>query len=408
MEKEFEKLIAAVKQFKLSPEERKKMRENLSLFIQEHPVREMVDSRPQLQQRSWNLYPLRLKPMPVFAVVAAIVLVVGGGTSFAAESSLPGDALYKVKVGVNEEVRAALAVSDEAKAHLAADLAERRLEEAAMLAARGRLSAETQAEIEARFKTHLDKFEKSANKLTAKGRAKSAAELSSNLEASLKAHGQILNSFKLDAETDAKTAVQVKTLPLVKAIQVGLGTVERTRVDAETEVSTEAKADVEAAAEGKLKAATNKIAEVRAQIERTRGSVSASTTAEAEARLKLAEEAVIKGKAKLEADAFAEAFASFDRAHRLAREAQILINGAQRFKIDIKSDSDIKVESKYGCPTPRPGMPNWICPDGSIGGPVCEDRNWILKQCPVKIEEASTQAETSSQGQGGFWLNLGF
>lgn len=329
MEKEFRKIIEGVKQIKLSHEEKKEMRESLKLFIEHNPVREEAISRPQLQQRSF-FYQLRLRPMPVFAVVTVLVLV-SGGTSLAAESALPGDFLYPVKVNLNEKVQGAVAISTESEAKLAARLAERRLEEAAELAARGGLTAEAQAEIESRLEGHIARFEKQAVKLAGEGKATTAAEISSSLEASLNAHGQVIAS----TETEGEGKAVVQTKPLLTAIQVTLGTVQKTRVGAEAQVSASAKADVRPAAEGKLKAATNKIAEVRGVIERTESSVSASTTAEAEARLRLAEEAVAEGRAKLEAEAFAEAFMSFDRAHRLAQEAKLLVTSAEKLKVNI-------------------------------------------------------------------------
>lgn len=405
MEKEFKKIIERVRQVKLSPEEKERMRESLLLFIERNPVREEVPTRPQLQKRSF-LNQLRLRPMPVFAVIAVITLMVGGGTSLAAESALPGEALYPVKVSVNEEVRGAFTFSDEAKARLAANLIERRLQEAAELAAEGKLTAESQAEIESRFNAHMERFEARANRLAAKGKVNAVAELNSNLEVSLRAHSQIIAGAGSKAEGERKVDVQVGAVqPLLTAIQVRLGAVQKTRADAEARVSTEAKADVEAAAEGKLKAATNKIAEVRGAIERTRGSLSASTTAEAEARLRLAEEAIVQGKIQLEADAFAEAFMSFDRAHRLAQETQLLVNAAHKFKIEL-----IKENGKYGrCSAPMPAMPNWICPDGSTAGPACEDGRWMIKQCPSS-DGTSTEVEskTETKGEGRFWLNFGF
>ncbi|MDP3991606.1 MAG: DUF5667 domain-containing protein [Candidatus Colwellbacteria bacterium] len=410
MEKEFEKFIKRAKQITLSPDEKKKIRENLTLFMERHPVKEEAPTRPQLQKGSWILYQLRLKPMPVFAVIAVITLMVGGGTSLAAESALPGDALYPVKVSVNEEVRGAFAISDEAKARLAANLAERRLQEAATLAAGGKLTVEAQAEIESRFNAHVEKFEEKANKLAAKGKANAAAELSSNLEVSLRVHSQILGNFAVETEAeteaDADTDTRVEIRPLIKAIKIRIDTVEKTRANAETKVSAGLALDVEAAAEGKLKAVTNKIAEARRTIERTRGSVHASATAEAEATLKLAEEAMTEGKTELEADKFAKAFISFDRAHRLAQEAHLLINAAQRFKVNLNDNNS----GKYGgCPTPRPGMPNWVCSDGSVSGPACEDGRWVIKQCPSSVGTSTeTETENETRGEGKFRLKFEF
>ncbi len=58
----------------------------------------------------------------------AVVFLIGGGTAAAAEGALPGDALYAVKIYVNEEVVQALAQSPVAKAEVHASLAERRVE----------------------------------------------------------------------------------------------------------------------------------------------------------------------------------------------------------------------------------------------------------------------------------------
>ena len=83
--------------------------------------------------------------MIILVIVA--VLALGGGASFVAESSVPGDALYVVKTSVNEEVRGILAVGAEADAKWEAELAVRRLEEATKLEARGELTAEAATEL---------------------------------------------------------------------------------------------------------------------------------------------------------------------------------------------------------------------------------------------------------------------
>ena len=38
----------------------------------------------------------------------------------------------------------------------------------------------------------------------------------------------------------------------------------------------------------------------------------------------------------------------------------------------------------HGCPPPAPGMPNYQCPDGSVGGPVCAPPScqWSIRDCP--------------------------
>ena len=92
---------------------------------------------------SFNFLSFKFMPIAILLIV-----LLGGGVSFAAEGALPGDALYPVKVGVNERVRAALALGLEADAEWNVRQIERRLEEAEELSAEGELNAETRTEIE--------------------------------------------------------------------------------------------------------------------------------------------------------------------------------------------------------------------------------------------------------------------
>jgi uncharacterized protein DUF5667 len=69
----------------------------------------------------------------VMAAVTAIVMA-GAGTVYASQNSLPGDALYSVKLAA-ENVQLGLAVSTEAKANLESEFATRRANELAKISA---------------------------------------------------------------------------------------------------------------------------------------------------------------------------------------------------------------------------------------------------------------------------------
>jgi hypothetical protein len=58
------------------------------------------------------------------------------------------------------------------------------------------------------------------------------------------------------------------------------------------------------------------------------------------------------------------------------------------------SDDSGPSSCPHGCPPPAPGAPNYPCPDGSVGGPVCAPPScqWRIRQCP------STQPDLSSDG----------
>jgi hypothetical protein len=91
--------------------------------------------------RRWN--PLGSLPRPAarlaFAGALAVAVLVGGLTSAAASgNSLPGDALYPIKLGV-EQTQLALTFDPVARARLHAQFAEVRLREAQRLVAAGRV-----------------------------------------------------------------------------------------------------------------------------------------------------------------------------------------------------------------------------------------------------------------------------
>jgi hypothetical protein len=101
--------------------------------------------------------PLQWWMMPQFVMPVALVLlltVVGTGTTYAAQTSLPGDILYPLKINVVENIKVALAVGPKAKAQVHTELAAQRLDEAQELASEGRLDATTTAEIQSNFNEH--------------------------------------------------------------------------------------------------------------------------------------------------------------------------------------------------------------------------------------------------------------
>lgn len=95
-----------------------------------------------------------------YAFVA--VLVVGSGTTYAAQGALPGNPLYSVKIHMNERMEAALAVTPKAKLEVSAKLAERRIREIETLAAQGTLNAEVTLAAEKNFDFHTAKIETAA------------------------------------------------------------------------------------------------------------------------------------------------------------------------------------------------------------------------------------------------------
>src|SRR5689334_9116525 len=120
----------------LSDNERLQMRERLAAYAHLHvPLTVPAETQTGLfaffASRRFSTYALAL----------LVLVVAGSGVTFAAEGSAPGDALYAIKIDVNEPVMVAFAPTAEGQAKVAANIATRRVDEAVTLASRGTLTA---------------------------------------------------------------------------------------------------------------------------------------------------------------------------------------------------------------------------------------------------------------------------
>jgi predicted aconitase with swiveling domain len=119
-----------------------------------------------------------------FVVVFALVLT-STGTSFAAESALPGEALYGIKVNVNEEIKSLVAFSADAKARVGVERTTKRLKEAEELSKQGKLTPEAQVIIKKNIKSHGDDIKKSLKVLASTNSTTTAQEVVTSLKESV-------------------------------------------------------------------------------------------------------------------------------------------------------------------------------------------------------------------------------
>lgn len=173
------KLQTEAERISLTPAEKSTMRAALSRAMAE----------PRLPVRSpYTAY----RQVPRYALLCLLVAgVVSTGTVYAAHGSLPGDALYSVKVQVAEPLHGALQFSTQAKVSWHAGMALRRVQEAEVLAATGRLSPDNAQSIEANFGSHASAAADLAEKAQEED-SEQGAELSANIAAKLDAHNAVL------------------------------------------------------------------------------------------------------------------------------------------------------------------------------------------------------------------------
>lgn len=326
-------------------------RKSLSAYMTEHPAAPRTDAVVRNTEDIRHIWqrPLFLTQRPMFATIATIViLALSGGTAAAAEGSVPGSSLYPIKVYVNEQVRAALAVSPQAKVNWEARRAERRLEEVTQLAADNKLSASTSLQLGEQFKRHAERVQERIERMEEKGNVENAAWVKHRFQASLKAHQAILERFTTPpspttstTSTVPATTTLVTTTPEVHLrpllIELKLKLKEEKREE-KREQKDERKEDrreekVEKVAEHALKSALHKINTVSILIGRVKEKFGIDAMVRAQAKLDRAQRVYADGKAAFDAKTYGKAIELFKEVYTLAQEAHLLLNVERRHAI---------------------------------------------------------------------------
>ncbi|MBI5469833.1 hypothetical protein HY968_00725 [Candidatus Kaiserbacteria bacterium] len=195
----FDTQFEPLKKLRLTNQERVSMRNHVHAYMREHVARIPFIIRVQDLFTNWRASRsgkhVTLQMHPALASLV-MVFFVGIGTSYAAESSLPGDPLYAVKTQVNEKVRGALASSETAKLDWSAQLTNRRFQEAEALAAEGRLTPETRTKIENGLAVASEDFDANLAGLGAE-KAGDAEDAATDLDANISAHADVLAALSV-------------------------------------------------------------------------------------------------------------------------------------------------------------------------------------------------------------------
>lgn len=342
LHKQFHKLASRIN---LDPTRKHALKQQLIQAIDQMPVRPSPEPR-QHQQRSnpnaFNNIIFNQKSMPIALI--ALVALLGGGASVAAQHSLPGDFLYPVKVHVNEEVRAGLTLGAQNKAQWDAQRAETRLEEAAELSVKEKVDTQVTARIEASFQTFADRVQQRIDALKASGDVEAAATIASQFETALSAHQKVLANLS-SRDQESKTEVE----GLHSDVKTTLQTTMKARTNLETEISAKSHGESSEAAQGKINAAENVIASVQSGVQRNEGELSAEASAKVQARIAQSQTLVVQAKAKADAKAYGEAFNLAQAAIRVAQEARTLITIQGRLNKDLEVGGRVR---ESGSPAP--------------------------------------------------------
>ncbi len=329
---------------RLTPDEKARIRAVLAAAVSDTRAAERTPLVSAV--RGWSLAldrltrVLRSAGRPAFAgLTIAALLAASGGVAYAAGGALPGETLYPVKVGVLEKIREAVALSPGAKADWETTRAELRLEEARELAELGRLDETARQEIDRRLKEHVERARRQIADLEAGGQAEAAAERGSNLEGSLRLHGRQL---------DGAAAKNAKRPSLVDRLADSAKT-EAENTSARRQVIPGAAAgaanDAVAARRGKT-AAERKVSAVRGFVDEDRAELGVDDAGHLDELMAKAEEEIRGGRDRLEAGLYADASASFNKAHDIASGVKDRLEKARKLMVGAEAKPVIRPASR--------------------------------------------------------------
>lgn len=434
----------------LSQNERAKMDRVIHEYIAMKPL---ATTRITTTSLSYSWFSLAYRPI---AAALAVVMVFGSGISYAAEGALPGDVLYGVKTNINEAAKVALAGSAEAKAEVQIELAERRIEEATILASEGRLDEETENQLAVAFEAHAAAV--AENMAEADKEDDSAStELASRFETRLLAHENIL--LEVESESDGQATHTPRLAAAIRtateeALSASLGNVVAINVMSDTttnagemENAGGAAASIEPAAATMMMTMTvandaseptpepeartakmtatvstqaqppapdaKKIARMKVAAEKSlkasekslksAKSLSAEARAQAETDLSLAESLIAEGSQYLEADADFDAFNAFKESLRVSGQASVYMKAAPTLEKARSRARTIRANTNTSVDTQTDATVTGDPINATITLPLSEP---VHDDGPSKELEEEKSVENTTKIQGTIKLDL--
>jgi hypothetical protein len=203
-----EELLETIKKqnsnLNLARHEKKAMRARLVLHMREENLYEEVEYAQEYKISRYLIVSNYITKHLAKATIIAIIFTLSGGASIfaAAESALPGNSLYNVKVHVSEELRFAFKNQEE-KTNWEIERTKRRFEEATILSMQGQLPVALAGKIQENIQQHASEAVRRANKAASQD-PQFAISAHQELASTLQAQTTVLESVQT-GDTEAST-----------------------------------------------------------------------------------------------------------------------------------------------------------------------------------------------------------
>ena len=344
-------IFNTAKQTVLSKEEKASILHNVSSFVEANPITNNLSNVPQaspyvmindiVRHHYYNsIKALQLQTLTTNTMIPLLILLMlTGGTSLAANNTLPGDALYPVKIHLNENVESLLAITAKADAQVNANHAILRLKEAELLANEGKLTPELNTEIKNNFANEVKSLATNLGDVKNNGDIKNLSEISDNFEKELSGR-----YHSLDNLVRTSTSTKSELLDLTNTVKGEHDSVQKDLNETDKlTVGSSTSPEAKTTAEGAKKSAENKIDEVQKFITaNTNASTSPALATKVTEKMNEVTKEMTSANAKLVATEYADAFAEFKQATRDVQEVkQVIIFGSGKMEAgDDEEDFD--------------------------------------------------------------------
>ena len=396
MKKDFETYIKNTAEVKGLPEKnRLRMRALLSEYAALQPRRDGVITA---KSTPWSAVLFetfrRLSTRPaVIALILLVFLGTSGSLAYAAEGTIPGDALYPLKVDVTEPLRTALTIIPSAQADWQVTLATRRADEAATLASRGALSTSTQRDLAIRFTQNI---------AAAQAITEHEKEIASTSVATIIDQHDSVSAMRLAAyvkvfDTITHTHPAEQTVSFRDVVALGVQTLESdapwtmramastTRSTAKVSTHTTISPEVE-----HLRVTVqNALTQANEQIAQNAPNLTPSTSMRARAQLEQASDRAKEGEKFLSTGDRADATNAYQDSLGITAQLGVLLHAATHLNVDA-FDTDTASSSSRNSSDPEHMAPSDTSPSktkssssGSSAGSSTEDKGSPSPETPI-------------------------
>lgn len=138
-----------------------------------------------------------------------LIFTIAGSISASADSSLPGNILYPVKIKITEPIRELIKINQEDKTKWQIEKASRRIEEAEILATQNKLDDKKREEIQDLFEKSVLEFDDSIKKFEATSTKEKIEKMESELEKRISVHSKVVTEVNKDSDNEDDNELEI-------------------------------------------------------------------------------------------------------------------------------------------------------------------------------------------------------